>query len=184
MKAPPMTFLINEDELSWNTNGARIKRAAVLALAEELDARVIEQPGSSLLKASVDGIGVQSHLSGNLGVPSRTALETWVQEAHAAGLEVHVSELDVKYTNWDDGGKYAERAHADLFGDFLSPILKFRNVRRLGFWGLSDGAHFFRQLSESEPDEFINEHAKPTLFDDVGMPKLAAFEIQKILRAL
>ena len=98
--------------------------------------------------ASVDAIGIQSHLSAKLGVPSSSTLKTWVQEIDSAGLALHISELDVKYADWDKSGKYKEKFHAELLGGYLRPLLELQNVRRLGIWGLTDDAHYFANSSK------------------------------------
>jgi len=72
-------------ELYYNDYNVWIpeKRKAILALAKELRAEGIR----------IDGIGMQGHY--RLNSPSLDQIEQAIVDIHAAGLQVHVTELDV-----------------------------------------------------------------------------------------
>lgn len=170
-----------EAELYYNdyslTNAA--KRATAVRIVKDLKARGLR----------VDGIGEQGHWL--LGQPSLADIEATITDIAAAGLKVHITELDMDVLPRDPGmygadlekrakfkaetnlyaaglpaDKQAElaRRYADVFALFL----KHRDaIARVTFWGVDDGHSWL----DGFPVPGRTNH--PLLFDREGRPKPA-----------
>lgn len=140
-------------ELYYNDYNVWIpeKRKAILALAKELQAEGIR----------IDGIGMQGHY--RLNSPALDQIEQAILDIHAAGLQVHVTELDVdvlprpdnsqgadlniNFAESDEWNPYKNGLPVDveqqLIERYASIFKVFRKhsdkINRVTFWGLHDG---------------------------------------------
>lgn len=140
-------------ELYYNDYNVWIpeKRKAILALAMELRAEGIR----------IDGIGMQGHY--RLNSPSLDQIEQAILDIHAAGLQVHVTELDVdvlprpnnsqgadlniNFAESDEWNPYKSGLPVDveqqLVNRYAGIFQVFRKhsdkISRVTFWGLHDG---------------------------------------------
>ena len=69
---------------------------------------------------------------------------------------------------------------AEIYGDYLSAVLEHGNVRRVGFWGLSDAAHWI--VRGYAPFRRKTGTPRPALFDQEYRPKPAFHAVADALR--
>jgi endo-1,4-beta-xylanase len=146
-EADPDAALYYNDYNVWKPE----KRRAILAMAKQLRAEGIR----------IDGIGMQGHY--RLNSPSLDQIERAIEDIHAAGFEVHITELDVDILprpsdseGADLNVNYAASAEWNPYADSLPPgveeqlveryVSLFRlfgkhsdKISRVTFWGLHDG---------------------------------------------
>ncbi|TVR16527.1 MAG: 1,4-beta-xylanase [Planctomycetota bacterium] len=147
------------------------KRSRALRLIERLRAA----------GARVDGIGIQAHLQ--IGSPPIEEIGESIRAFAAAGLKVHISELDVSVHPWrrvgsellDEDRRYEEgltheteqrlaQRYADLFRLFME---HHQHIWAVTFWNTHDGRSWLNNF----PVRSRVDH--PLLFDRQLRPKQA-----------
>ncbi|WP_157442470.1 endo-1,4-beta-xylanase [Deinococcus misasensis] len=116
----------------------------------------------------IDGVGMQMHL--NLAFPpSITEIQQNMKRLADLGLEVHITELDVRTGAFQ--GTPAERnaALAKLYRDITNVCLQAKNCTALITWGVSDNHSWLKGDS-------------PLLYDGFYQPKPAYFAVQEALK--
>lgn len=127
--APSAKLFINEYGLVYNIPEAQAKRAALLRLIDSVQAA----------GAPLDGIGVQAHLE--LEYHSSFDAGTFAQflnDLGARGLEVRMSELDVKESSTEIPADERDQRAADAVAEVLKVAVANRAVGTITSWGLSD----------------------------------------------
>jgi endo-1,4-beta-xylanase len=152
-------------KLFYNDNGGEglnSKSQAIYALLQGL-----LQSG-----VPIDGVGRQRHTWLG-GAPPTSELSANMQRLAELGLEIHITEMDVRvqYSTADDSTKLAEQA--DTYREVLSVCLSVRNCKAFLTWGLTDRYSWIPGYT-GKPDA-------PLLFDKNGLPKPAYFAIVKLL---
>ena len=120
----------------------------------------------------VDGVGMQMHTS--LGeAPSANELYDNMMRLDKLGLEIHITEMDVRiqYSTSDLETKLAEQA--DIYQEVLGVCLSVPSCKAFLTWGLTDRYSWIPGFT-GKPDA-------PLLFDNDGFPKPAYFAIVKLL---
>lgn len=112
-RASTATLVLNEYGLEWDTD----KQEAMLALLKRLKARGVP----------VDALGLESHLQ---VMPRRGPLRRFVRRVKKLGIEVIVTELDVR-------GSSSDAYVADVYARYLR-LLRLMGVRIVQTWGLRD----------------------------------------------
>ncbi|MEM1062510.1 MAG: endo-1,4-beta-xylanase, partial [Planctomycetota bacterium] len=162
---PPDVGLIYND---YNMHVAG-KRRAVVDMIGRLKAQGLR----------IDGVGMQGHW--HLDDPPPRAIEASIEAFHRAGVDVHVSELDVsvlpdaKGERTDGNDPYRDglpaevaRRQADRYAALFGLFRKHADkIKRVTLWGVSD-AHSFKN---NFPIAGRTDH--PMLFDRQGRPKPA-----------
>jgi endo-1,4-beta-xylanase len=115
----------------------------------------------------IDGVGFQSHLSTQYGAPSDQDLVDEMERYQDLGLNVAITELDVRIPLGDDGEASQEQLEqqADYYARFLNTCLFVENCTEFRMWGFTD-AHSW------VPNEFEGEGAA-LVFDEQYEPKPA-----------
>jgi endo-1,4-beta-xylanase len=152
-------------KLFYNDNGGEglnAKSQGIYALLQGL-----QQTG-----VPVDGVGMQMHTRLD-GAPPASELSANMQRLAKLGLEIHITEMDVRlqYSTGDNETKQAEQA--DLYREVLSVCLSVQNCKAFLTWGLTDRYSWIPGFT-GKPDA-------PLLFDKSGLPKPAYFAIVKLL---
>ena len=152
-------------KLFYNDNGGEglnAKSQGIYALVQGL-----QQTG-----VPVDGVGMQMHTWLD-GAPPASELTANMQRLAKLGLEIHITEMDVRlqYSTSDNETKLAEQA--DLYREVLSACLSVQNCKAFLTWGLTDRYSWIPGFT-GKPDA-------PLLFDKAGLPKPAYFAIVKLL---
>ncbi|MEP7286821.1 MAG: endo-1,4-beta-xylanase [Chloroflexota bacterium] len=85
----------------------------------------------------IDGVGLQMHISLN-NPPSADAVQANIERIGALGLQVHITEMDVKIQ--DGAGTLDEKlaAQAQLYYDMASVCLKTDPCKAFLTWGFTD----------------------------------------------
>ena len=124
---PTARLFLNEDGLEWR--GARFddKRATYLRLLE----------GWRRAGVPIDGFGLQSHLSGEFAF-DEVAYRGFLRELAGFGLEIHLTELDVRDRTMPADPGVRDRLGAELVGRVVTAALDEPAVTTLVTWGLSD----------------------------------------------
>jgi endo-1,4-beta-xylanase len=163
------------------------KRNAVVSMINDFKARGIR----------IDGVGIQAHWK--LTEPSITAIEQSILEFHAAGVDVHITELDIDVLPpvegmFGDGngesirGKVAANALNDPYREGLPQDMQekfaarygalFRlfvkhseKIKRVTFWGVAD----HKTWLDNWPIRGRTNH--PLLFDRDLKPKPAFYSV-------
>lgn len=80
----------------------------------------------------LDGIGLQMHIS-TQGGPNPADVSANIARLGALGLEVHITEMDVKCPSPCD-----QNAQAKVYGDILQACLNNTNCKSFETWGITD----------------------------------------------
>lgn len=133
--APQAHLVINDYGFEYDNPVDRARRKAIVALARRL-----RDSGTPL-----DGIGVQAHLDLSKGPLAIQGLRDMTQRLVDLGLEITVTELDVKEAGFHGSVAARDQMVADETRRYLETMLTFPQVRGVVTWGLSDR---FSWLSE------------------------------------
>lgn len=152
-------------KLFYNDNGGEglnPKSQGIYALVQGL-----QQTG-----VPIDGVGMQMHTSLD-GAPPTIELSANMQRLAELGLEIHITEMDVRlqYSTSDNETKLAQQA--DIYQQVLSVCLSVHNCKAFLTWGLTDRYSWIPGFT-GKPDA-------PLLYDKDGVPKPAYFAIVKLL---
>lgn len=130
---------------------------AYLALVADLQAQGVP----------VHGMGIQGHLSTQFGSP--TSLQTVIEKFTALGLDVEITELDVRMPVSGDGPSQADlRGQGQYYADAAAACLAVERCTGITVWGVSDRNSWV-------PMTFPGEGAA-LMFDEDAAPK-PAFEM-------
>jgi endo-1,4-beta-xylanase len=125
--ANPKTRLVyNDFGCEWGRNDRF--RALQLKLLDGMLAR----------KTPIDALGLQGHLSAFGPKVDQPKLRAFLQEVHARGVAVLVTELDVDDSGGPSDTASRDRAVADEARRFLDVVLDFPNTVAVLTWNLSD----------------------------------------------
>ncbi len=123
----------------------------------------------------IDGVGLQMHISLDSYPNPQDVLEN-MQRLTALGLEVQITEMDVK--TQDDPRPMAAKmtAEAQLYGEMLHTCLSVAHCTAFVMWGFTD-AHSWIPAYTGHPDY-------PLIFDAEYHPKPAYFALESALSTL
>ena len=121
----------------------------------------------------IHGVGLQMHVSlKNAPPPADVAAN--IQRLTALGLDVHITEMDVKIQNGT--GTQAERfaAQAKIYRDMLAVCLSKGSCKAFVLWGFTD-KHSWIPWYTKKPDAAL-------IFDNSYRPKPAYNALREVLR--
>jgi endo-1,4-beta-xylanase len=151
--------------LFYNDNGGEglnAKSQAIYALAQGL-----LQAGMPL-----DGVGLQMHTAlGN--EPNPDDLLANLQRLAELGLQIHITEMDVRLQYSTKPQAQKLRAQAEVYRDVMAACLQVENCTAFVTWGLSDRYSWIPGFT-GQPDQ-------PLLFDRQGWPKPAYWAVHEAL---
>ncbi len=167
--APNAKLLINDYSLSCGAAYCQRKRDTALSTVERL------------MKAglSIDGVGLQAHLLPTQPV-HKSPLSAFIRGLNDLGLDVYITELDVNDIELPEDIAKRDELIAAIYRDYLGSVLEHKNVKRLGFWGLSDAAHWI--VHGYAPFKRKRGAPRPALFDTHYRPKPAFFAVAEALK--
>ncbi len=123
----------------------------------------------------IDGVGLQMHISLDRYPNAQDVLAN-MQRLTALGLEVQITEMDVK-TQDDTRPMQAKlAAEAQLYGEMLRTCLSVAGCTAFVMWGFTD-AHSWIPAYTGHPDY-------PLIFDGRYRPKPAYFALENVLSGL
>lgn len=120
----------------------------------------------------IHGVGLQMHVGLNNAPPTADVAAN-IQRFAALGLDVHITEMDVKLQ--DGTGTQAERfaAQAKIYRDMLGVCLSKRNCKAFVLWGFTD-KHSWIPWFTKKPDAAL-------IFDRFYRPKPAYNALREVL---
>lgn len=136
--APRARLMINEFSLEYDTQVERDRRYLLLKLLERL-----RRSGTPL-----DGVGLQGHLDLRKGTIAAASLAAFLQELANLGLEIVVTELDVKESDYTAPVGIRDQMVADEVRRYLDVVLAQRAVSGVLTWGLSDRQSWLEVTNE------------------------------------
>ena len=121
----------------------------------------------------IHGVGLQMHVGLN-NAPPPADVAVNIQRLTALGLDVHITEMDVKIQNGT--GTQAERfaAQAKIYRDMLAVCLSQRICQAFVLWGFTD-KHSWIPWYTKKPDAAL-------IFDNSYRPKPAYNALREVLR--
>lgn len=121
----------------------------------------------------VHGVGLQMHVGIGAGhTPSVTDLAANIARLRALGLDVHVTEMDVKLQTGTGGDEARRTDQAQVYADVLGTCLE-AGVTSFTLWGFTD-AHSWIPGFTGKPDGALP-------FDDAYEPKPAYHALARVL---
>ena len=136
--APRARLMLNEYSLEYDSRDERDRRYLFLKLIEGL-----KRSGTPL-----DGIGLQGHLDLRKGTVATSSIAGFLKELADMGLEIVVTELDVKEADYIAPPDVRDRLVADEVRRYLDTVLAQRGVSGVLTWGLSDRQSWLEVLEE------------------------------------
>ncbi|HLY62261.1 MAG TPA: endo-1,4-beta-xylanase [Terriglobia bacterium] len=161
---PQATLVYNENWLEPEDSTTEQRRRATLALLTKLKNKGVP----------VHALGVQSHVFAET-CTTGPRFKHFLDEVSDLGLEIMVTEMDVRDQNLRGGPAECQRLVAEQYYRYLSFMLQFKSVKTVLTWGLSDRY------------TWINKHnpradglpTRPLPYDDNLQPTLAWYAIHK-----
>jgi endo-1,4-beta-xylanase len=126
--APKARLFLNEYGFDYENPTDEARRQAFLALVRRLKDNDVP----------LDGVGLQAHLDLSKGKLADKELRSFVRGLAQTGVDVTISELDVKEKDHDAPLDKRDKRVADEAQHFLDIVLAESSVRGVVTWGLSD----------------------------------------------
>jgi endo-1,4-beta-xylanase len=143
------------DDIPWMNE----KRIATLRLLEKLKAE----------GAPLHALGIQAQLLGDHPPSFGPVLRQFLRDVAALGLDIYITELDVKDQKTPGDVAAHDRFVADVYCRFLDVVLDEPAVKLVNTWGISD-----RYSSKSFMAPRADHDVRPLPYDKALMPKPAA----------
>lgn len=150
--APKAHLVINDYGFEYGNPVDKARRHAFVALARRL--RAADVP--------LDGVGVQAHLDLSKGPIDKAGLQDMTKALIDLGLDITITELDVKETEGGASTTARDQKVADETGRYLDVMLAFPEVRGVVTWGLTDK---FSWLTEQ-----VDDRVRPARGANRGLP--------------
>jgi endo-1,4-beta-xylanase len=169
--APKATLVLNEAQTETNDDNGATFRASLLELLKRL-----KDQG-----APIDAVGIESHLKATAPYDF-PAFAGFLSQIADLGYAIHVTELDVNDTGVP--GSIAERDAkvAEIYGAYLSEVLKLDAVRVVELWQLSDATSWMKD-PETAAALGIRKGARPLIYDGAFRKKPAWDAVARALAA-
>lgn len=139
------------------------KSDAIYALVKDLRQR----------KVPIDGVGLQMHV-GIKNPPNPEKVAANIKRLNELGLEVQITEMDVKIS--DGTGTLTQRfsAQADVYRQMMQVCLSAQNCQGFSFWGVNDRYSWLPR--------FFKKPDAPLIFDESSRPKPAYEALVEVLK--
>jgi endo-1,4-beta-xylanase len=120
----------------------------------------------------IHGVGLQMHIGlDSYPPPERVAAN--INRLAALGLEVHITEMDVKIQNGTGTMEERLAAQARVYRDMLRACLQASNLRAFVMWGVTDRYSWIPRHT-GKPDA-------PLILDESARPKPAYYALAEVL---
>lgn len=170
--APQAHLVVNDYGFEYGNPVDTARRQAFVALARRLRAANVP----------LDGVGVQAHLDLSKGPIDKAGLQDMTRALIDLGLDVTVTELDVKESEAGASTSARDQRVADETRRYLDVMLAFPEVRGVVTWGLTDK---FSWLTEHGDDRVRAAHGvnRGLPYDETYSPKPMYWALADTLRA-
>jgi endo-1,4-beta-xylanase len=154
-RADPETELFYND---WGAEDVNAKSDGILDLAERLRAATVSVPVDGVVQELplIDGIGMQMHVGVGPGqAPSPASVAQNMDRLADAGLDVRITELDVRVpTNPDGVATTADLARqATLYRQYVDLCIDAPNCDHVTLWGFTDAHSWITENAGSFPGQ-------------------------------
>ncbi len=167
---PTALLCYNDYGIEGEAPGETAKRGAVLNLLRGMKERDVP----------IDAVGIQSHISAGGDHHYGPGLQHFMQEVHAMGLKIMLTEMDVNDRALPADLATRDQAVAAAYRDYLNLTLAGTDVIALLTWGITD-KYTWLNGEDARPDK-LPERCLPFAAD--LRPTFAyAAEVETILRA-
>lgn len=156
-------LVYNDYGIELDTPEQAVKRGQVLLLVRRMKARGIP----------IHAVGVQSHIQASGPQPGE-GLRTFIREVARLGLDVYITEMDVKTIAQPASPEEEDAAVAKVYADYLGMVLAEPNVPVALTWGLVNGQSWLNHRSQNT----ANVPQRPLPFDDAMNPMPAFFALR------
>lgn len=164
---PKALLTYNEYGIEYDTEDEGKKREAVLGLLRRMKAS-----GTPL-----DALGIQSHLRAGVKDTFGKGLTELIAGAREMGLQVFITELDVKDEDIDSNDiSVIDREVANVYRDYLTTVLHDPAVKAVLTWGVSDKYTWLNRPSQHKKNP--DRASRPLPFDKDYAPKEAYFAMR------
>ena len=126
--APRARLMLNDYIFEYDNPVEADRRKAFVKLLGDLKGRGVP----------LDGVGVQAHLDLGKGKLKASVIAPFLQEIADMGLEIYITELDVKERDYRATQEARDARVADEVARYLDIALDQKAVRGVTAWGLSD----------------------------------------------
>ncbi len=170
--APKAHLVINDYGFEYGNPVDKARRQAFVALARRLRAANVP----------LDGVGVQAHLDLSKGPIDTVGLQEMTKALIDLGLDITVTELDVKESEAAAPTTARDQKVADETRRYLDVMLAFPEVRGVVTWGLTDK---FSWLTEQVDAHVRAAHGvnRGLPYDDAYSPKPMYWALNESLGA-
>ena len=148
--APNARLLINDYGFEYGNPVDEARRQTFLNILRGLKAR----------GAPLDGVGLQAHLDLSKGPLAVAKLRDFLRAIQDLGLDITVTELDVKEHDYDAAIADRDQQVADSARRYLDVVLAEESVRGVSTWGLSDRFSWLSQ-GDGAGGPAVPEHKLP-----------------------
>ncbi len=135
---PGLKLVYNDYGLERGDGYGEAKRKAVLRLLDRLLAQGVP----------VHGLGLQSHLRVDRPLGG-IAFTDFLRQARCLGLEISVTELDLRYGHLSGGAEEKDAFAQDYLREYLELVQQDAPLGSLLTWGLSDRYSWLRQEDDA-----------------------------------
>jgi endo-1,4-beta-xylanase len=167
---PHAKLTYNDYDIEQDSPRPAEKRAQVLALLRRFKSRGVP----------IHAVGVQSHLPADGDQPG-AGLQSFIREAAKMGLEVYVTEMDVKFHGQNATQAEEDAAVAAVYRNYLNLVLAEPNVPNVLTWGITDAHTWLTHLNHEAPGTAPAIRQRPMPFDDDLNPTPAFFALRAAL---
>jgi endo-1,4-beta-xylanase len=166
---PHALLTYNEYGIEYDSEEEAAKRAATIGLLRRMKAA-----GTPL-----DALGIQSHLHAGGTESYGKGLRDLIKEAQALGLQVFITELDVKDDALEaDDPIERDKAVAEVYRQYLQTVLEGPEVKAVLTWGASDRNSWLNNGTRFRP-KHPTRPGRPLPFDAAYQPKPAFFAMRE-----
>jgi endo-1,4-beta-xylanase len=135
---PDAILVYNEARLDYDIPTSEARRYGVLKLLERLRSRDVP----------VRALGVQAHLGGHLRHQiNGQKIQRFLRDVADLGLDIFISELDVKDTELTADVNERDRIVAGIYEDYLNIVLQEPAVKVVVTWGITDAATWYAEAT-------------------------------------
>ncbi|RIK87367.1 MAG: glycosyl hydrolase family 10 [Hyphomicrobiales bacterium] len=132
--APRARLMLNDYSFEYDNHVEADRRKTFLRLVADLKGRGVP----------LDGVGLQAHLDLGKGPLKRPVIAPFMQALADMGLEIYITELDVKERDYRATPQTRDARVADEVARYLDIALDQKAVKGVTTWGLSDRHSWLR----------------------------------------
>jgi endo-1,4-beta-xylanase len=159
-EADPNALLFYND---YNSDGLGAKSDAIYAMVRDL----LEQG------VPIHGVGLQMHIGADNPPPAEDVAAN-IARLNALGLEVHITEMDVKIQNLEGDHESRFVRQAEVYKDIAKVCMEAQSCTAFVLWGFSDAHSWIPGFTGHDDD--------PLIFDREFQPKPAYHALMEALR--